>query len=168
VVISGQPEAIRPQNARYAVASESPPDVIAIAADHGGYRLKTTLAEDLRDSGRQVLDLGTNSPESVDYPTFGKALAEALLGGRAACGVLVCGTGIGMEITANRFKGIRAANCYTAEIARLARQHNNANVLVLGGRFIDEETARQCLHAFLETEFEGGRHQRRVAMLDES
>lgn len=150
------------------MASESPPDVIAIAADHGGYGLKTTLAEVLRDSGRQVLDLGTNSPDSVDYPTFGKALAEAVLAGRAARGVLICGTGIGMEITANRFKGIRAANCYTAEIARLARQHNNANVLVLGGRFIDEGTARQCLHAFLETEFEGGRHQRRVAMLDES
>jgi len=81
---------------------------------------------------------------------------------------LVCGTGIGMDITANRFKGVRAANCYTAEVARLARQHNNANVLVLGGRFIDQETAGQCLRAFLETDFEGGRHQRRVAMFDET
>jgi ribose 5-phosphate isomerase B len=150
------------------VASESPPDVIAIACDHGGYALKTILAEDLRDSGLQVLDLGTNSPESVDYPTYGKAVAEALLDGKAGRGVLVCGTGIGMDITANRFKGVRAANCHCAEVARLARQHNDANVLVLGGRFIDEDTARQCLRAFLDTEFEGGRHQRRVAMFDES
>ena len=150
------------------MASESRSDVIAIAADHAGYPLKTALAEDLRASGLNVLDLGTNSSNSVDYPTYGKALVEALLEGKAARGVLVCGTGIGMDITANRFKGVRAANCYTAEVARLARQHNNANVLVLGGRFIDQETAGQCLRAFLETDFEGGRHQRRVAMFDET
>ncbi len=115
--------------------------------------------------GYSVLDLGTNGPDSVDYPDFAQALVEAMQQGRAEQGVLVCGTGIGMSIAANRHSGIRAALCHNAEAARLARQHNDANVLVLGARLIDLAAARECLQIFFTTLFEAGRHTRRVDKL---
>ena len=140
-------------------------ETIAIAADHGGYDLKSALIPELRALGWMVLDLGTGGPQSVDYPDFAAALAQAIEGGRAARGVLICGTGIGMSIAINRHRAVRAALCHDATTARLARQHNDANVLVLGGRVLGAETARDCLRIFLSTEFEGGRHARRVAKL---
>ncbi len=139
-----------------------PKDTIAIAADHAGYELKDLLRQDLEAMGHEVLDLGTNGPESVDYPDFADALADAVAGGKAGRGVLVCGSGIGISIAANRHKGVRAAAVYDETAARLARQHNDANVLALGARLTGIEIARACLKTFLETEFEGGRHQRRV------
>jgi ribose 5-phosphate isomerase B len=138
------------------------PETIAIAADHAGFDLKSSLVDELGRSGFKVLDLGTNSAESVDYPDFADRLAQAMKAGQAARGVLVCGTGIGISIAANRHKGIRAALCRDSTDARLAREHNDANVLVLGGRTTGVETARDCLKSFLSTPFAGGRHQRRV------
>ena len=114
---------------------------VAIAADHAGFELKSALKEDLAAMGYSILDLGTGGPESVDYPDFAEALVAALHQGRATRGVLVCGSGIGMSIAANRHPGIRAALCHNADAARLARQHNDANVLVLGARVIDLEAA---------------------------
>lgn len=148
------------------MTSRAASETIAVAADHAGYPLKDRLAGELAAAGLDVLDLGTNNSDSVDYPKYGDAMAQALLEGRAERGVLICGTGIGVSIAANRHRGIRAAVCHSEETARLARAHNDANVLVMGGRIISEETASACLRAFLETDFEGGRHQRRVAMLD--
>jgi ribose 5-phosphate isomerase B len=115
--------------------------------------------------GETVLDLGTNSADSVDYPDFGDALARAITEGRAAKGVLVCGTGIGISIAANRHKGIRAAHCRDTTDARYARLHNDANVIALGARTMGIEVAKDCLKIFLATGFEGGRHQRRVDKL---
>lgn len=142
-----------------------PSETIAVAADHGGVELKTLLLADLRARGLDVLDLGTNSTESVDYPDFAQAVAFAIRDGRAARGVLVCGSGIGMSIAANRYPEIRAALVHDNLSARLCRQHNDANVLCLGGRLIGPEVARDCLAAFLDTPFEGGRHARRVAKM---
>ena len=139
--------------------------IVAIASDHAGYEMKTALREEISSLGYGVLDLGTDSPDSVDYPDFAHALAEAVTQGKAGQGVLVCGSGIGVSITANRHPGIRAALCHNAETARLSRQHNNANVLAMGERIIGVDVARECLRAFLETEFEGGRHARRVAKM---
>lgn len=144
----------------------SPRPRVAAAADHGGFALKETLVGALRRRGCGVLDLGAHTADSVDYPALGEAVARALLDGRADFGVLACGTGIGMGIAANRRRGIRAAVCHNAETARLARAHNDANILVLGGRIVDARTAIACLDAFLRTSFEGGRHARRVAQLD--
>jgi ribose 5-phosphate isomerase B len=141
------------------------PDTVAIAADHGGFELKSALVPVLRALGFAVLDLGTSSTDSVDYPEFADAVAAALKDGRAGRGVLICGTGIGISIAANRHAGVRAAPCHDGLTARLARQHNDANVLALGGRLIGIETAKDCLATFLHTPFEGGRHARRVAKL---
>ncbi len=141
------------------------PDTVAIAADHGGFELKSALVPVLRALGFAVLDLGTSSTDSVDYPEFADAVAAALKDGRADRGVLICGTGIGISIAANRHAGVRAAPCHDGLTARLARQHNDANVLALGGRLIGIETAKDCLATFLHTPFEGGRHARRVAKL---
>ncbi len=138
---------------------------VAIAADHGGFDLKTDLVAILQTLGATVLDLGTTSREAVDYPDIADALAAALMAERAQRGVLICGTGIGISIAANRYLAIRAALCHDGLTARLARQHNDANVLVLGGRVIGLETAKDCLTIFLNTPFEGGRHARRVAKL---
>ena len=138
---------------------------IAIASDHAGYELKTLLKEELEGRGHEVLDLGTDGPDSVDYPDFGQALAETIQAGRAERGVLVCGTGIGISIAANRHKGVRAALCHDETSARLARQHNDANVLALGARLIGTEVAKNCLEVFLATDFEGGRHLGRVSKL---
>jgi ribose 5-phosphate isomerase B len=140
-------------------------DTVAIAADHGGFDLKESLLPALQASGVAALDLGTMSREAVDYPDIADALAAALAAGRAQRGILICGTGIGISIAANRHPGIRAALCHDGLTARLARQHNDANVLVLGGRVIGFETAKDCLANFLNTPFEGGRHARRVAKL---
>jgi ribose 5-phosphate isomerase B len=141
------------------------PDTVAIAADHGGFELKSALVPVLQALGFAVLDLGTSSSDSVDYPEFADAVAAALKDGRAGRGVLICGTGIGISIAANRHAGVRAAPCHDGLTARLARQHNDANVLALGGRLIGVETAKDCLANFLQTPFEGGRHARRVAKL---
>ncbi len=137
-----------------------------MAADHAGYPLKETLKADLAARGLEVLDLGTNSADSVDYPDFAAKLASAIKDGRAGRGVLICGTGIGISIAANRYSHIRAAVCSEPVAARLARQHNDANVLALGARLIGPEVARECLTVFLDTAFEGGgRHSARVAKL---
>lgn len=138
---------------------------IAIGCDHAGPELKAVLADQLRAAGHSIIDLGTNGPESVDYPSFADAVAAALADGRATMGVLICGTGIGISIAANRHRHIRAALCHTATDARLTRLHNDANVLVLGARTIGVEVAKDCAATFFSTEFEGGRHARRVAML---
>jgi ribose 5-phosphate isomerase B len=138
-------------------------ETIAIAADHAGVEMKTLLRGALEEAGLRVLDLGTDKAESVDYPDFADAVAKALAEGRAGRGVLICGTGIGMAMAANRHKGIRAAVCHDAVSARLARQHNDANVLALGARTTGPEVARDCLRVFLETKFDGGeRHRRRI------
>jgi ribose 5-phosphate isomerase B len=139
------------------------PDLVAVAADHGGYDLKCLLVEELSTLDLEVLDLGTNGPQSVDYPDFATAVTAAIRDGRAQRGLLICGTGIGMSIAANRHREIRAALCHDGLTARLARQHNDANVLVLGGRLLGPETARECVKVFFSTPFEGGRHARRVA-----
>lgn len=138
---------------------------LAMAADHGGYDLKSILKNAAEDAGWPVLDLGAYGPESVDYPDFAAALARCLADGKADIGVLVCGTGIGISIAANRFPHIRAALVNDPLSARLARQHNDANVIVFGGRIIGPELAKDCLKVFLETGFEGGRHARRVNKL---
>jgi ribose 5-phosphate isomerase B len=140
-------------------------ETIAIAADHGGLELKRVLNDVLRAAGIDVLDLGTDDDNSVDYPDYAAKVVEALSDGRAARGVLICGSGIGMSIAANRHSGIRAALVRDVETALLSRKHNDANILVLGGRVTDAETAKACLDAFLGTEFEGGRHQRRIGKL---
>lgn len=139
--------------------------VVAVAADHAGLGLKDALAEELRAAGAEVVDLGTHSPDSVDYPDYGAAMAEAIAAGRAPTGVIVCGTGIGISIAANRNPAVRAAHCSDTTDARLAREHNDANVLSLGARTTGVEVAKDCLRVFLTTAFEGGRHQRRVDKL---
>jgi ribose 5-phosphate isomerase B len=140
-------------------------DTVAVAADHGGYDLKCVLVPELRALGFEVLDLGTHGPESVDYPNFADAVASAIAAGKAQRGLLICGTGIGMTIAANRHRFIRCALAHDATTARLARQHNDANVLALGGRVLGGEIAKDCLKVFFTTAFEGGRHARRVALL---
>jgi ribose 5-phosphate isomerase B len=141
------------------------PQSIAVASDHAGYELKSALGVAFDELGLPVLDLGTHGRESVDYPDFADAVADAIREGRASRGVLICGTGIGISIAANRHRGIRAALCHDGLTARLARQHNDANVLVMGARLIGIETAKDCLVNFMATAFEGGRHARRVAKL---
>ncbi|SDG91529.1 ribose 5-phosphate isomerase B [Roseospirillum parvum] len=144
-----------------------PAQTLALAGDHGGVELKAALAAWASERGLKVLDLGTEGPESVDYPVFADRLAEALAEGRAEAGVLVCGTGIGISIAANRHRHVRAALIHDALGARLCREHNDANVICFGGRTTGVETARDCLKVFLETAFEGGRHTRRVAMFSD-
>lgn len=142
-----------------------PDKPIAIASDHAGYELKQLLGEELERLGYQVLDLGTDGAGSVDYPDYGYKLAEAVSEGRSDRGVVVCGTGIGISMAANRVPKVRAALCHDVTSTRLARLHNDANVLALGARLIGGEVAKDCLKAFLETAFEGGRHEKRVAKL---
>jgi ribose 5-phosphate isomerase B len=140
-------------------------DPIAIAADHSGVELKSLLIKDLQAAGHAVVDLGTHTADSVDYPDFADALAVALKDGRAARGVLICGSGIGISIAANRHRHVRAALVHNETEARLCRQHNDANVIVFGGRTLGPEIARASLSVFLSTAFEGGRHARRVAKM---
>ncbi len=141
-------------------------DRVAIAADHAGVALKAMLSGELEALGYRVVDLGTNSADSVDYPDYAKAVAEAIENDRAKWGVLVCGSGIGMGMAANRHPKIRAAVVHDALSARLARQHNDANVLALGARLVGDEVAKDAARVFFATPFEGGgRHERRVAKL---
>lgn len=140
---------------------------IALAADHGGFELKEKVKEYLQQKGIEVLDLGTHNEESVDYPNYGKACGEAVVRGDAERGIVVCGTGIGISIAANKVKGIRCALCTSTFMAEMSRKHNNANVLALGGRILETELALQIVDVWLTTEFEGGRHQRRVDLLNE-
>src|SRR5215813_863539 len=135
---------------------------IAIGADHGGVELKDVLVAELREREEAVVDVGTTGVGSVDYPDFARAVAERVSRGEAARGVLICTNGIGMSIVANKFPGVRAALVGEATAARMAREHNDANVLVLGGGMMGKFHARELLRVFLETPFEGGRHQRRV------
>jgi ribose 5-phosphate isomerase B len=142
-----------------------PQVTIAVANDHAGLPLKNLVVEEIRRLAFEVLDLGTNATASVDYPDFGHAAASAVAAGQAAKAVVICGTGIGIGIAANRHAGVRAAVCHDSSTARLARQHNDANVLALGARIVGPEVARDCVRVFLTTEFEGGRHAPRVAKL---
>jgi len=140
-------------------------DVIALASDHAGLALKSVLLEELRGLGFAVLDLGTHSGDSVDYPDYGYRMAAALGEGKARRGVVVCGSGLGISMAANRFPWVRAAPCHDVTTARLAREHNDANVIAFGERLIGVEVARQALQAFLQTPFAGDRHARRVDKL---
>jgi ribose 5-phosphate isomerase B len=140
-------------------------ETIAIASDHGGYELKTSLIKEIEAKALKVIDLGTHSLESVDYPDFADAMAQTIRSGKASRGVLLCGSGIGISIAANRYPELRAALVHDGLTARLSRQHNDANILVMGGRLIGPELAKDCLDIFLKTEFEGGRHARRVAKM---
>lgn len=141
-------------------------EIVAIGADHAGFELKAALSDIIRSLGFDVLDLGTNTSDSVDYPDFADKVASALSEGSATYGLLVCGSGIGMSIAANRHAGIRAALCHNEESAQLARQHNDANVLVLGSRLIDRDLGEKCVKIFFSTQFDGGeRHARRVSKL---
>ena len=142
--------------------------VVALAADHAGFALKNSMKVVLEEYGFPFLDLGPETADPVDYPDMAAELAAALQDGRAQQGVLVCGTGIGIAIAANRYPWIRAAVCHDVTAARLAREHNNANVLALGARLIGPEVARDCLLTFLRTRFAGGRHARRVAKMSAS
>jgi ribose 5-phosphate isomerase B len=140
--------------------------IIAVGADHGGVGLKNRLASVLIEGGNQVLDFGTDGPASVDYPDFAQAVCGAVSQAEADFGILVCGTGIGMSIAANRHNAIRCGLAHDVTTARLTRAHNNANVLALGARIIGEEVALDILGAFLSTPYEGGRHDRRLAKLN--
>ena len=139
--------------------------IIAVASDHGGFELKNRVREHLKERGIKVVDLGTDSEESVDYPVYGKACAEAVASGKADLGVVCCGTGIGISIAANKVKGIRCGLCTSVEMAELTKKHNNANMIALGGRTTDPDLALQIVDRWLDTDFEGGRHQRRVDMI---
>jgi ribose 5-phosphate isomerase B len=141
---------------------------LAFASDHAGVELKDALKTHAAALGFEVIDLGTQGTASVDYPRFGQAMGDAIATGRAEKGVLVCGTGIGISIAANRNPAVRAALCHDATTAKLAREHNDANVLALGARIVGLEVAKDCLTAFLRTEFAGGRHAARVAMLSDT
>jgi ribose 5-phosphate isomerase B len=140
---------------------------IVLAADHAGYLLKDELVAWLRGTGHDVIDLGTNGPQSVDYPQFGARLAEAVAKGEADRGVVVCGSGIGISIAVNRSPACRCARVDDPLSAALAREHNDANVLAMGARLLGSDMAKACVKAFLGTEFAGGRHQRRVDQLSQ-
>ncbi|MDE3126676.1 MAG: ribose 5-phosphate isomerase B [Gemmatimonadota bacterium] len=141
---------------------------IAIAADHAGFALKEKLEAVLAGLGYEVEDLGTTSADSTDYADYGHPLAAGVSDGRLPRGVLLCGTGLGMSYVANRYPNVRAAVSWTPEIAELARRHNDANVLVLPARFVDDDTAVAILRTWLDTPFEGGRHERRVVKIERS
>jgi len=139
---------------------------VVIASDHAGPSMKEALKAVLQERGFEVLDLGTHGEDSVDYPDYGKAVGKAVTSGQAKLGVVICGTGIGISIAANRIPGVRAAVCHDATSARLAREHNDANVMALGARLVGPEVALDCLDMFLATEFSGGeRHARRIGKL---
>lgn len=137
-------------------------NVIAIACDHAAVDMKNALADALKALGKNVMDLGVNSKDSVDYPDMANLVCDKIEDGAAGLGILICGSGIGMSIAANRRTQIRAALCHSGLEARLARQHNNANVLCLGARIIGIEAAKDCVMEFLSAEFQGGRHQTRI------
>lgn len=135
---------------------------IAIASDHAGFEYKEKLKELLKELGHDFVDFGAFSADSTDYPDFAYPAAQAVVNGECERGIFICGTGVGVSIVANKVKGIRAANCCSVEEARLSRQHNDANVLTLGARLITWDSAKEIVKVWLETEFEGGGHARRV------
>jgi ribose 5-phosphate isomerase B len=139
---------------------------VYLGSDHAGFERKETVREHLKAEGYEVTDVGTSSPESVDYPDFAAKVARAVARGDADMGVLVCGTGIGMAIAANKVHGVRAANVTIPEFAKLARRHNDANVITVPGRYLQEPVVNEIIDTFLTTPFEGGRHERRVAKMD--
>lgn len=140
---------------------------IVLAADHGGFELKESIKKNLLQAGCEVVDVGCSSSESVDYPDFAEKAVTSIVSGECQRGILVCGTGIGMSIAANRNKKIRAANCFDVQTAKLSREHNDANVLCLGARVLKQDDALRMVATWLETEFSGGRHQRRIAKFSE-
>lgn len=140
---------------------------LVIASDHGGYSLKDTLVERLKTKGVDCLDLGVSSEDSVDYPDFAMEVAERVSKGEADRGILVCGTGIGMAIAANKFKGVRAAVVTDPYTAKMSREHNDANIIAIGGRNNDEDKAWEMVETWLETEFAKGRHERRLKKIEE-
>lgn len=135
---------------------------IAIGSDHGGYELKEVIKALLSDEGIEYMDLGPENEESVDYPVYGQKVAEAVAGGQAERGIAICGTGVGISIAVNKIPGIRGSLCTNEYMAEMTRRHNNSNVLVLGGRVLGTELAKAIVKKWLYTEFEGGRHQRRL------
>ncbi len=137
-------------------------NLIPIASDHAGYQLKGHIVRSLKEMGYSPLDLGTDSGESVDYPDYGKRVAEKISSGECQRGILICGSGVGISIVANKFRGVRAALCYSVEAARLSREHNDANILVLGERMTPADLAVEILETWLVTPFSGGRHEMRV------
>lgn len=141
--------------------------MIAIGSDHGGYALKQQLMKHLTDLGLEYKDYGTYSDESCDYPIYAEAVARAVAGDEAERGILICGTGIGMSIAANKIPGIRCALCGDCYSAELTRRHNDANILALGARVLGEGLAEKIMDTFLATEFEGGRHARRIGLIAE-
>ena len=140
---------------------------IALGCDHGGYELKEKVKSHLEKKGYEVLDLGCHSTESVNYPVYGKSVGEAVAKKEADYGVVICGTGIGISIAANKVKGVRAALCMNTTMARLTREHNDANVLAFGARMVGDVLALEMVDTFLNTAFEGGRHVARVEMLED-
>ena len=141
--------------------------VIAIGSDHGGYNYKEEIKQHLIAGGYEIIDVGTTSTESCDYPIYAKKVAELVTKKEAEKGILICGTGIGMSITANKFKGIRAALCGDTFSAEATRKHNDSNILCLGERVLDKELALEIVDIWLNTEFEGGRHQKRIDMIEQ-
>lgn len=139
---------------------------IALGADHGGFELKEKIKRHLKNKGYEILDLGTHSLESVDYPSYGHNVGKAVVEKKANFGIIVCGTGIGISIAANKIKGVRAALCTNTTMAQLTREHNNANILALGGRIIGDLLALEMVDIFLNTEFLGGRHAKRVDSIE--
>lgn len=138
---------------------------IVIGSDHAGFDLKNVVIKDLQSKGYTVIDKGTTSDESTDYPIFGHAVAKAIEEGEVEFGILICGSANGVAMTANKHVGVRCAVCWNKEISELARAHNNANILALPARFVSEKEALEIVDAFFSTEFEGGRHHRRVNMI---
>jgi ribose 5-phosphate isomerase B len=139
---------------------------LVIGSDHGGYELKESIVKHLRDKGFSLKDLGTYNTDPVDYPDIARVVAKAVAAKKFKFGILVCGTGLGMAISANKIKGIRAVTVHTLYEAEMARAHNNANILTLGGRVIDKKTALELVDKFLSTKFEGGRHLKRVKKIE--
>jgi ribose 5-phosphate isomerase B len=139
---------------------------VAIGSDHGGFELKEKVIKFLIGNGYDILDLGCDSLESVDYPKYGRLVGEAVVEGKADKGIVICGTGIGISIAANKVKGVRAALCTNTTTARLTREHNDANVLAFGARMVGDILAFEMVNTFLTTEFEGGRHQKRIDQLE--
>ncbi len=140
---------------------------VALASDHAGFDLKELVKEHLSGRGFTAVDLGPGSPQSVDYPDYARKVCEAILSGKASRGVLICGTGLGMSMMANRYRGIRGALCHDHFTASAARRHNDANVLVMGGRILGPDLAREIVDTWLDTPFEGERHERRIRKIDE-
>lgn len=138
---------------------------IAIGNDHAALELKREIAEYVKELGHEPVNFGTDTPESCDYPVYGEKVARAVAGGEADCGILICGTGVGISLAANKVKGIRCAVCSEPVTARLVKQHNNANIIAFGARIVGSETAKEIVKAYLDAEFLGGRHAERVAMI---